>query len=121
MIFISSFLLMKFNIVNKAYIYSFFLILISCIIMESHKGNLDNNKYNNKVTLIITIILSIIFGLFHLFNFETKNESIFNFLLLFSVSKIITGIILSVIRLRYGIIISFLFHSIFNLIIYTIQ
>ncbi|WP_445710764.1 hypothetical protein [Flavobacterium sp.] len=121
LVFIILFLSMKFDIINKIYIYVSFLFLLTYIVIQSKKRNLDKNNYSNGITLYLTILLSIIFGLFHVVNFDTAGDMINSYLLIFSISKIFTGISLSVIRLKYGILASFFFHLIFNLIIYLIQ
>ena len=121
LVFLTLFLLMKFNFVYKVYIYIMFLFLFLYQLFFSKSLISKENNYNNKTSLFLIILLSTLFGLFHVVNFEKPGEFINYYLLIFSISKIITGISLSVIRLRFGVLISILFHAFFNLIIYLIN
>ena len=120
-IFLAFFLLMKFNFVHKDYAYIMFLFLILYQLFFSKSLITSETNYSNKSTFFLIIFLSSLFGLFHVVNLEKTDEFINYYLLIFSISKIITGISLSVIRLRFGVLISIFFHVIFNLIIYLIN
>ena len=120
-IFLAFFLLMKFNFVHKDYEYIMFLFLILYQLFFSKSLITSETNYSNKSTFFLIILLSSLFGLFHVVNLEKTDEFINYYLLIFSISKIITGISLSVIRLRFGVLISIFFHVIFNLIIYLIN
>lgn len=120
-IFLAFFLLMKFNFVHKDYAYIMFLFLILYQLFFSKSLITSETNYSNKRTFFLIILLSSLFGLFHVVNLEKTDEFINYYLLIFSISKIITGISLSVIRLRFGVLISIFFHVIFNLIIYLIN
>lgn len=120
-IFLAFFLLMKFNFVHKDYAYIMFLFLILYQLFFSKSLITSETNYSNKSTFFLIILLSSLFGLFHVVNLEKTDEFINYYLLIFSISKIITGISLSVIRLRFGVLISIFFHVIFNLIIYLIN
>ena len=120
-IFLAFFLLMKFNFVHKDYAYIMFLFLILYQLFFSKSLITSETNYSNKRTFFLIILLSSLFGLFHVINLEKTDEFINYYLLIFSISKIITGISLSVIRLRFGVLISIFFHVIFNLIIYLIN
>ena len=120
-IFLAFFLLMKFNFVHKDYAYIMFLFLILYQLFFSKSLITSETNYINKCIFFFIILLSSLFVLFNFINLEKTDEFINYYLLIFSISKIITGISLSVIRLRFGVLISIFFHVIFNLIIYLIN
>jgi hypothetical protein len=119
--FLISFLLMKFNILNENVVYAIFTIIFLYLVNITHKSEFKENDYKNKRLLFLTLFLSLAFGLSHLLNYEELGNEGVTYLLIFSISKIISGLILSVIRLRYGIIISILFHCLLNFLIFALK
>jgi membrane protease YdiL (CAAX protease family) len=118
--FLFFFLMMKFDFIKDKLVYLIFLFLFFVILYKSIRDkNYEYNIYNERTTLLLVILLSFLFGISHLLNFGTNLS--FLILLAYFFSKFLGGIILSTIRLRYGIIISLFFHIFLNGFIYIMK
>lgn len=123
-VFLFLFLLMKFNIVDEKIIYLTFIILFMFIVFFTIKDktyesiNLVSNKRRHTLLLIVTS--SFLFGLAHISNLYSLDAGLI-FIIIYFFSHFIVGLLLSVIRMKYGILISILYHSALNGIIYLLS
>ena len=118
--FLFVFLMMKFNFIFDKIVYLIFLFLFFVILDQSIRDkNYEYKVYNEKTTLILVILMSSLFAISHLFNFNSNVSYLI--LVAYFFSKFFGGLILSIIRLRYGIVISLLFHVLLNGFIYVMK
>ncbi|NKI32169.1 CPBP family intramembrane glutamic endopeptidase [Croceivirga thetidis] len=95
----------------------FFLAVILAPIIEEtiFRGPLVLFK-NSKTFPFFFYILAFLFGFVHLFNFESYENAIWFAPFLF-LPQLVTGVFLSYIRVRMGLLYSMLFHALFNLVL----
>ena len=99
---------------TSIFIISIFLIYLLFIFCQKEKVE---KQYNNKTTLILIYSTELAFGLIHLVNFNFIEIFVFFYILL----KSFIGFVLSIFRLKYGIVGSVLFHASINTISYLLS
>lgn len=72
-----------------------------------------SNEYSKNQVLVLVYFMSISFGIIHLINFEIY-KGIFNFLIAYVFIKSLSGFLLSMLRLKFGLLYSIIFHSFIN-------
>lgn len=99
----------------------FLVILLLIFLVQKSKKNrpllslYDNKNYN----IIMVYTSSLSFGIAHVLNF--KYSDIFSmFIIIYVSSKIIGGFLFSMLRIKYGILYSIIFHIFNNLVFYLL-
>lgn len=107
--------------VNSIYIVTcmFFLVIIVIIFFKTKNHLLYLNPYKKTQILILVYSSSLMFGLAHLIGIDYFSMS-YVFLIIYVFPKILAGFLLSMIRLKFGLFHSIIFHAFINLIIYFI-
>jgi len=81
--------------------------------------NENETEYNNKLTLVMVYSSLLLFSITHIFNMKIIELNILSLLII--INYLISGIIFTVFRLRFGIVGSILFHIIINSIAFFIS
>jgi len=108
----------KINIYLHIILFLFFLIFWFIYFFKFHKKKI--NPYTKKQSIYIIYLSSIIFGLMHINTFKTINLQIIFPLILVTLPKVFDGFLLSLLRFKFGLFYSVLFHVLINLIPFMI-
>ena len=119
---IITFILNKFNVIGEDF-FNFIIVveLILFFILSFIFSSFVEDEYpiSFKYKIIIIYFLSFLFGSLHIIGFDST--VIFTFpVLFFALMKTLNGFAFSTIRLKYGLLVSFIFHVLANLSTYLL-
>ncbi|MDQ1087445.1 type II CAAX prenyl endopeptidase Rce1 family protein [Siphonobacter sp. SORGH_AS_1065] len=120
--------LLKSNTYSDFFYYIFIISL--CVYYSNNKisnNKISNNKISNnkiysffkKYRKITTVLYSILFGIFHINNYKISFENIY-IIPIITLPQTLNGIILSYIRIKYGVYFSIFIHSTYNLLTFIL-
>lgn len=112
---------LQFLSVKPIYITAWILLLVAIVVIlfntKSHLFYL--NPYNKKNLLILVYFSTLFFALAHLIGVNCFSMS-FILLVVYIIPKIQVGFLLAILRIKFGLLYSIIFHAFINLIIYLI-
>lgn len=112
---IASVYFFRFQLNENIYIISAIIIVFTLLLLLLNKNNFFDNNYTNLQLLFVVYISSISFGIAHVGNY-TFSTKIILFLIIMSLSKIISGFLRAMFRLKFGFFYSIILHIFTNLV-----
>ncbi len=101
------------SFLDNIYITIFLILALLFSLFILFKKKYFNSNYNNSQLIILVYVTSFSFGIAHMVNYDAST-SIVLFLIVMSITKIISGFLLSMFRIKFGLLYSILFHCFNN-------
>lgn len=113
--FISGIYFLRYELNENIYIMSILIIAFAFLLFFLNKTSFFDHNYSNEQLLFVVYISSLSFGIAHVGNY-TLSTKIILFLIIMSLSKIISGFLRAMFRIKFGLFPSIILHVFTNLV-----